>query len=219
MPPIFQQRDRLRNAVVAFSLDRQGSSGPRIIHIEVPSFVGVGVTSPNGRFVLGWAEDSGPQSDSPLPGNFVVLDGGRIACYGQVRRPSDGKVADNGTFALSDTPMTERTESTLFVYSVSGEIVIRQDLQAILHCIGLSPDGRYAACQTHFADDENEDSCAVCIFDVESRSLLAKFQPEPGRAEPWAESLSFDLQRRHLLLNHSDGEIQRYTFDGLPEGS
>ncbi|MCK1619160.1 hypothetical protein IVA96_21730 [Bradyrhizobium sp. 159] len=57
------------------------------IHIASHNFIGLRARSPNGRFILAWA-DGGP--DQSRIGRYLLLDGKRVIVEGRIPRPNDG---------------------------------------------------------------------------------------------------------------------------------
>jgi hypothetical protein len=78
----------------------------------------------------------------------------------------DGKVEDNGVFILSDWGSIETLNGTFAAFCPDGKPILSRKLKANLFNNGLSPDGRWAVCQT--ANAPSDDSGR--LFPVRSGS-------------------------------------------------
>jgi hypothetical protein len=79
-------------------------------------------------------------------------------------RPNDGKVEDNGVFILSDWGSIETLNGTFAAFCPDGTPILSRKLKANLFNNGLSPDGRWAVCQT--ANAPSDDSGRLFVFDL-----------------------------------------------------
>jgi hypothetical protein len=74
---------------------------------------------------------------------------------------------------------------------------------------GISPDGRYACCQTVHSD--REDANRLHFFDLSSGELLWAKEPETGTG---ARSYRFDTVKGLLYLEYSEWGPLAYSFAG-----
>ena len=71
---------------------------------------------------------------------------------------------------------------------------------------GISPDGRFAICQT--CNSDSSDSGVMCLFDLASGNVVWKRVPETG----WAEDYGFDAEYGILTLQYKDLGAFRYRL-------
>jgi tetratricopeptide (TPR) repeat protein len=73
----------------------------------------------------------------------------------------------------------------------------------------LSPDGKFAICQTANAPG-SADSCRYILFDLAAGREIARWEIETG----WAERYEWDCEQRRVYLCMKDGERACYDFTG-----
>jgi len=203
------------------------------ITIEEPSFSGQFRRSPNSRFILAWREEN---SADPIGwvvenGGFVLIDGEKIILRGTMRRPNDGRVANNGNFILSDWE-----ESVFYAYSPSGEMLSRKEFESAADLHGISDDGRWAVTEGYAKsedpdepDQENEEDGDIenapdslgallqlqnggelWLFDLEQRTLRVHFKTHLRNPSQFR----FDSEQQILHVSYEKRVIHRYSFDG-----
>jgi hypothetical protein len=183
------------------------------IRIHGIGFFGQFSRSRNGRFILGWA-DYDPASGRGGArkeglGSYVLIDGADLILRGNMQRPNDGKVSDNGTFVLNDWMFSDDLSGTFYAISPSGEVLVQKRFKANLFNNGISDDGRLAVCQTCNSDYEPHSSI-LAVYDLEKKSVLGQFIPLTG----WGEQYRFDLADQLVQLIYDNGRSYRYKFDG-----
>jgi hypothetical protein len=176
-----------------------------IINIPSRNFMGLSSKSLNGRFTIAWM-DGGP--DQSRRGGYIFLDHGKIVAEGKMPRPNDGKVADNGVFILNDWGAIETLNGTLAAFQPDGTLILSRKFKANLFNNGLSPDGRWAVCQT--ANAPSDDSGGLFVFDLEAGKEVGSWQAESG----WASSYKFSADGRTIRLGYPDGAEFAYAIDG-----
>jgi hypothetical protein len=148
------------------------------IRISSRDFFGSFCRSPNGRYILAWA-DGGP--DQSRRGRWLLLDAGKVVAEGRMPRPNDGKVANNGIFIFNDWGAVETLNGTLAAFAPDGTVVFTRKFKANLFNNGLSEDGRWAACQT--ANAPHKDGDRLFVLDLDAKQEVGDFQPESGWAK------------------------------------
>lgn len=182
--------------------------------IEVPSrhFYGTCSRSSNGRYTIAWRDgnNSGSLSGhrSSGHGRYLLLEGRQILAEGKMERPNDGKVADNGTFILSDWGFGDGLKGTFYAFDSTGREIVNRKFSANIFNSGLSLDGHYAACQTCNSPDSPDDSCLV-MFDLTSAAELGKWMPASG----WADFYEFPDDST-ILLGYRNLGTFRYSQTG-----
>ena len=127
-----------------------------------------------------------------------------------MERPNDGKVVNSGVFILNDWRFfTNELRGTFYAFRPSGEPIIRHEFKANLFNNGLSPDGRYAVCQTCNSGDEH-DSAMLAIFDLEEAREIARWRLSPG----WANGYMFTEDGKHILLEYPQKASLTYAMTG-----
>jgi hypothetical protein len=173
--------------------------------IQIPSigFSGIFSSSENGLFTIAWSDHQG---------HYLLLDNrNNIIFRGKIKRPNDGKVANNGTFILNDwLDYSEKTHGIFYAFDKSGNQIIKHSFKSNLFNNGISNDGYYAVCQTVYSKSSDIDNCALGFFDLNKNCLLWKVYPELG----WANSYYFDQINKILYLNYDNLGKFRYDFSG-----
>lgn len=172
--------------------------------IRALSFFGPVIASPNKKYLLAWQDahnesGRGGMRDSGH-GQYVLLQDGSLKLQNRLERPNDGKVADNGNFVLSDWLFGEGLKSKFYAFNIAGETLAEISLKANMRDTWISQEGDFACCHTAISDDE-EDSSALCWFDLRTGLLIFK------KAWDWQpKTFEVDLQRRVLYLHFAGGE-------------
>jgi hypothetical protein len=168
--------------------------------------------SENGRFILSWsdADEEGLQGGARDSGNgrYILIDGDKIILQGELERPNDGKVSNQGFFVINDWMFKGDLTGTFYAFDISGKKLIRYKVSANLGKSGISNDGRYAVCQTY--DSKTEDGNKIFLFDLIKQELVWKWEPKTG----WADNYCFDVDNKILSLVGETGKSYRYSFDG-----
>ena len=176
------------------------------LSIPATGFYGLYTRSPNGKFRIAWRDGGADRGN----GHYVLICGEEIACCGEMERPQDGKVADNGVFILNDWQSSSNLASTFRAFRADGSKLIAQDYAANLFNNGLSADGRLAACQTCNSDDE-DDSAILTVFDLTEGKELYRFRAESG----WPNTYTFSPDGETLTLGYANGGGKfAYKLDG-----
>src|SRR4028119_938027 len=177
-------------------------------------FIGDYETSPNGRYTITWVDghitiagnlEKGMRYN--VPGKFLLLDRSRQIILGSKARPNNGHVANNGTFVLCDWTF-EPNSGVFYAADRSGKPLIERKLGRIRDC-GISPDGRYACCQT--VPGDHEDANKLHFFDLSTGELLWAKNSETGSR---SKSYHFDTKKGLLYLVYPDWEPLAYNFAG-----
>lgn len=141
-------------------------------------------------------------------GQFVLLREGKIIAKGNLQRPNDGKVSNQGSFIINDWMFGGENQGTFYAYDDSGNVLVSHKFKANLGPNAISADGKYAVCQTFYSD--NEDGNTLSFFDLPRRKLSWKIEPIPGPADGFC----FDTENSILHLLYDDGGDFRYDFQG-----
>ena len=179
------------------------------IDVDRLDFHGQFATSENGKFQTAWEDfdrrtGRGGNRDSGL-GRYVLVDEGKLILVGNLERPHDARVANNGTFAINDWLFDDGLKGKFYVFDRSGAILLQHRFSANLWNTGISPDGSFAVCQNLGSD--TEDAGTFCGFDVASATLVWRLNPPTG----WAVKYSFDEQGESVYLHIQDVGEFRYS--------
>jgi hypothetical protein len=132
--------------------------------------------SPNGRYILAF-HDGDPFNHvgghrSKGKGHYFLIEDNVLIVEGQIERPNDGKVANNGTFILNDWLFDSNTISIAYAFDRNGNVLIKKKLKANLLINGLSPTGNYALFKT--ANSNSTDHNVLLLYDLFSKELVWK---------------------------------------------
>ena len=187
--------------------------GHNLVSIDALDFIGQQAMSPNQRYRLIWADRApdgrrgGYRNDGH--GSWSLLYDDRLVTTGNLERPQDGCVADNGTVILHDWMFGEGLQGRFVAFATDGRNLIEQQIAANLMSNGLSPDGKFAICQTANAPG-SADSCRYMLFDLAAGREMARWEVETG----WAERYEWDCEDRRVYLCMKDGKRVGYDFTG-----
>jgi hypothetical protein len=183
------------------------------LDLPARNFFGRCTHSPNGRYTLGWrdANDAGSHGGARSRGlgRFILLDGRNVLAEGQMARPNDGKVANNGTFILNDWEFTGGLSGIFSAFRSNGAKILSRRFEANLYNNGLASDGRFAVCQTCNSPDP-EDGSVLVVFDLNLGIEIAAWYPESG----WASAYEFPSNNDTVRLRYPDGSAYIYSLDG-----
>lgn len=187
--------------------------GDNFLEIAELNFFGQYSRSPDGRFTVAWrdADPSGRIGGARKKGlgTYMLLEGSNHLLSGEMERPNDGKVSNTGLCIFNDWMFDDGLSGTFYAISSLGEVLIRAKFKANLFDNGLSDDGCLAACSTA-GSDYKADSNVLCVFDLESRSMIGKFVPLTGHAKGY----KFDVLNRTVTLVYDGNLSYKYAFDG-----
>ena len=187
--------------------------GHNLVSIDALDFIGQQAISPNQRYRLIWADRApdgrrgGYRNDGH--GSWSLLYDDRLVTTGNLERPQEGCVADNGTVILHDWMFGEGLKGQFVAFSPDGTQLVTQQFSANLMSNSLSPDGKFAICQTANAPG-SADSCRYILFDLAAGREIARWEIETG----WAERYEWDCEQRRVYLCMKDGERACYDFTG-----
>ncbi len=187
--------------------------GHNLVSIDALDFIGHQAVSPNKRYRLIWADRTPDGSRggnrSEGHGSWSLLLDDRIVTAGSLERPQEGCVADNGTVILHDWMFGEGLKGRFVAFAPDGTQLVTQQFAANLMSNSLSPDGKFAICQTANAPG-SADSCRYMLFDLATGREMARWEVETG----WAERYEWDCEQRRVYLCMKDGERVGYDFTG-----
>ncbi len=188
--------------------------GHNLVSIDALDFIGHQAVSPNNRYRLIWADRTpdgcrgGNRSEGH--GSWSLLLDDRIVAAGSLERPQEGCVADNGTVILHDWMFGEGLQGRFVAFAPDGTQLVTQQYAANLMSNSLSPEGKFAICQTADAPGST-DSCRYMLFDLAAGREMARWEVETG----WGEHYEWDCEERRVYLCMKDGERVGYDFTGI----
>lgn len=170
------------------------------------------VRSDNGKYILAWSDSSPDDSligaRNSGNGRYALFCEGMLLFKGELQRPNDGKVSNQGNFIINDWTFGEGNQGVFYAFDSKSNILISRRFKANLGPNAISSDGNFAACQALYSD--NEDGNALAFFDLSLKILSWKAEPIPGPAD----ELRFDSTNSTLHLIYNDGGDFRYDFQG-----
>jgi hypothetical protein len=200
-----KERPARQQAGVDCRTDEDDGMFLNVIDIPSRNFIGICARSPSKRFTIAWI-DGGP--GQTRTGRYLLLDGERIIVEGKMARPNDGAVTDDGVFILNDWGSIETLNGTFTAFGLDGRKLVSRKFSGNLFNNGLSPDGRYAVCQT--ANAPGEDGNLLTLFDLRAGSEIFAWRPESG----WASYYEFPPDTQTIRLGYRDRGAFAYGFDG-----
>lgn len=143
-------------------------------------------------------------------GEYVLADliGDVVSAQGQIQRPNNGSVADNGSFCLEDWHFGSSLSGTFSVFDRAGNPILKKELTANIFGSGISKNGKLAYCAT--ANSKTEHGYKVMLFDLERGEQL--FCVTPGTQG--LETYIFDEERKLLIADVKGIGKFRYDSSG-----
>jgi hypothetical protein len=133
------------------------------------------IKSPSQEYLLVWS-DQWAAGHPRTKGPFYLFHGKDEICKGQIQRPNDGQVADNGSFIFCDWLFTQNLSSVFYAFNRCGEVLVEKKLRANLYNAAISQDGLFAACQTAVNNDSRQGEL-LTLFDLTLRKEIWHINP------------------------------------------
>ncbi len=167
-------------------------------------------TSPNGQYMIICKDSSGNTGGhrNSGKGKFFLLDGKKVVFTGRLERPNGGKIANNGNATVEDWGFGSDLKGTFIAVDINGKQLIKRDFKANILNNGISPDGRFAACQTANSPG-SPDNSILAIFDLTQRKEIGAFSAESG----WGDDYEFPGDDTIVLIHRNLGKF-RYKISG-----
>ncbi|MBB4867206.1 hypothetical protein HNP46_006117 [Pseudomonas nitritireducens] len=196
------------------SLAANGSLDDGFFTSMNPPFMGRGFPSPDGRYVVGWAVTGNSQSAGEAP-NLVLWarETDELVQQRTLIRPGRATVSNTGLIAAEDWLSDQELSGRFVVLSKTGDLVIDHRLGANIFVSGISPNGRYAFCQTAGHVKKYVDGGTVFFFDLDTGSLL--FRKELHKQ--WPKSYRIDEKKGQLIAKYEDGSQVRIAPDEVDQ--
>lgn len=157
--------------------------------ISIPSigFFGQFKASSSGEWIIGWSDSDpggriGGHRDSGH-GKYVLYNTAenKLALQGQLERPNSADVANNGSFSIEDWHFGSELSGTFYVFSCSGDELIKKKFSANILNSAVSDNGLLAACQTANAPPGCDGDLLVG-FSLKNGNEAFSINPPTGRA-------------------------------------
>lgn len=186
--------------------------GSRMVRIQSLDMFGPYSESENGQYLL-IRQDSdrergiGGYRDSGN-GRFALVNKGQVVYVGECECPTEGEVANTGTFAITDTLFGDKLGSKLYVYLADGTLRLSHVFTANTLNIGISVEGTHVVAQ--LCNSDTEDSSKLYLFDISQSKVISAFVPETG----WADKYEFSVPEKIVYLCYKNNRRYGYSFDG-----
>ncbi|THK41049.1 hypothetical protein E8Q33_10970 [Methylophaga sp. SB9B] len=166
------------------------------IRISSINFFGPFKDSPSGEWIVGWS-DSDPEGTT---GGHRESGHGRYVLYntvekelvlqGKLERPNSADVANNGSFSIEDWHFGSELSGTFYVFSCTGDEIIKRKFSANILNSAISNNGLLAVCQTANAPS-GSDGNLLTGYSVKEGHEAFSITPLTG----WAEAYEFDEEK------------------------
>jgi len=186
--------------------------GSRMVRIESLDMFGPYSESENGQYLL-IRQDSDRERGiggyrKSGNGRFALVNKGQVVYVGECERPTEGEVANSGTFIINDTLFGDKLGSKLYVYSAGGVLSFSHVFSANTLNIGISAEGTHVVAQ--LCNSNTEDSSKLYLFDISQSKVVSAFVPETG----WADKYEFSVPNKAVYLCYKNNRRYGYSFDG-----
>jgi hypothetical protein len=157
--------------------------------------------SQNGQYILAFYDGDpfkhvGGHRKEGKGVHFLICDN-QLLVMGQVERPNDGKVANNGFFIINDWLFDDNTSSIAYGFNQKGEIIIKKRLKANLLTNAISSSGHYAVFKT--CDSNTTDHDSLFLYDLTNGALVWK--KKFGFQNPFRISIN---DEENIILHYKD---------------
>jgi hypothetical protein len=164
------------------------------------------VKSPNRKYHLFWQDGSSFETEFE-PGCYILIEDGVINAVGRLNYPNDGKVANNGTFIISDWMPYEyraylKRGGIIWVLNRQGQVILRHRITLFIDSIAISENGKLAVCSSSGIP-------LIQVFDLESKRLINEFSPEV-----YYSSIEIDESTKTICLVDDNGKKIMFTLAG-----
>jgi hypothetical protein len=141
-------------------------------------------------------------------GFYFLITNNVLTVMGQIERPNDGKVADNGWFIINDWLFTDNLESVAYCFDDKGNIVMQKRLKANLLTNGISKNGSFALFQT--ANSDNDYGNNIFFYNLKIQQLLWKKNCDFA----WPKKYSILEDERKINLHYEDIGTVSLNWEG-----
>jgi hypothetical protein len=185
-----------------------------LMSVPAARFFGQCSSSPSGHYHLAWGPRSSASDglDGAGAGIVVLAHSSKVAYARALPGPTEGSVADDGTFAIAGSPVSgtdSELRSTFSAFSAAGQRLLHRDVGALVLNTGISQDGRYAVVQ--LCNSDTDDGGKLFLFDLLQQEELFAIWPETG----WTRiGYDFDTAQQTVALRFEGGCQFRYSFSG-----
>lgn len=139
-------------------------------------------------------------------GDYILVHEERVVAEGQMERPNQGKVANDGTFVLSDWRFGDQLRSTFYAFDDQGQCLLSHEFGANALKSGLSSDGHFAVYMT--AGGDHPDANKMTLFDLTDREMLWSLRATSGVPT----SFAFDTAEALLWLEYEGKGRYAYSM-------
>ena len=105
-------------------------------------------------------------------GYYFLINNNELVVLGQIERPNDGKIANNGFFILNDWLFNDKTVSVAYAFDNYGNLLIKKRLKANLLMNSISASGNYCLFKT--ANSDTADNSILILYDLYAKTLVWK---------------------------------------------
>mgnify|MGYP003639872915 CR=1 FL=1 len=186
------------------------------IRIQSIGFFGQYKKSSSGEWIVGWSDSDpgggiGGHRESGH-GRFILYNTieKKLVLEGKLERPNSADVANNGCFSVEDWHFGSELSATFYVFSCSGEELVKKKFSANILNSAISDNGVLAVCQTANAHSGNDGNLLVG-FHIMERVDVFSINPSTG----WAEAYEFDEEDTRFGVVLKEVGTFFYDSDGV----
>ena len=179
----------------------------RVQPYDLMSLMNQSVKSPNRKYHLLWQDGSGDEKEFE-PGWYMLIEDSVINAVGRLDRPNDGKVANNGTFIISDWMSHREFGGTIWVFNNQGKLIYCHSCTANIGSIAISDSGKYAVCS--FLGGNTTDAETIQVIDLVSGQRISQFSPEVYNYL----CIEIDDTAQVICLTDDNKTVIKFTFAG-----
>jgi hypothetical protein len=165
------------------------------------------VKSKNNNFLLGYNDQYFDGNHKTVDGETVFVNENELFLINELKRPNDGKIAENGNFIINDW-MGSNLSGTFYAFNSDAKIIFKRKFNSNLGNTAISDNGQYAALETYHS--ESDDSDKIFFFDLNNKTILWERKRDLGNIK------RFKFDSNMLTVFYDDNNLSyRYNFQGV----
>jgi hypothetical protein len=154
--------------------------------------------SPNEKYIL-----------NLIPPYFKLYEDKKLILSGEMKKPSNAAIANNGTFALMDNLVWPKNKHLFYVISKNGNVLLEKESDAFITNTYISENGKYAIFRTSNTKTA-KDGYKLFFFNINTKELLFKMFFD----NKWPKPISINEKSKLIIIHHDNKHQYTYNFEG-----
>lgn len=184
------------------------------VKVRSLEFFGEFSKSPDGNYLVAWRTGSGYDNQ----GSFVLAHNDQVIHYGNIKRPMEAYISNNGISIFQDCRFTDKSgvnmKTSVIIKDRNGDNIFKKELKTLLiNRVGISTSGSYAAYMT--AGGKTVQANTLFFIDIAAGKVEWSLKP----CYPWADFILFDESSKMVILRyreHKNLPDITFSYSGEP---